>query len=65
MRTTVATLGDEPIGDKADDFWRKRFGVWVGVEPAPRAPPDTRGSREARVWAEAAAALDRRDGGGA
>jgi hypothetical protein len=40
-------------------------GKYDNREPMLRAPPDTRGSREARVWAEAAAALDRRDGGSA
>jgi hypothetical protein len=58
MDAEVAALGDAPVGDEADRWWRKRFAGWVGVEPTPASPSrEGRGERTARVYREVAAKL--------
>jgi hypothetical protein len=58
MDAEVRGLGDAPVGDAPDDFWRKRFAGWVGVAPKPGAAShEGRGERTARVYREVAAKL--------
>ena len=35
MDSEIAASGTAPIGDKPDDWWRKRFAAWVGVAAMP------------------------------